>query len=231
MGKKEDEEQRMRGVNLCSYLYQLKAAEPGAQVASRKREGLVIQLCLPARLLCPWDSPGKNTGVGCHALLQGISPTQGSNPSLLHWQVGSSLLSHLVKTQTKILLVGHRSFSLRFGNIFLPLSQCLFSSLTLGLQGNVDRELDLFGLLALRLQWLSLYLLISCFSEWSHFIEKGPVRTCTSWNTEDMDGRVFVGEGVGIQKYLNLTRTYLNMKRKKKLTLQHLSTQKERKQS
>ena len=33
----------------------------------------------PARLLCPWDSPGKNTGVGCHALLQGIFLTQGSN--------------------------------------------------------------------------------------------------------------------------------------------------------
>ena len=30
------------------------------------------------RLLCPWDSPGKNTGVGCHALLQGIFPTQVS---------------------------------------------------------------------------------------------------------------------------------------------------------
>ena len=29
----------------------------------------------PARLLCPRDSPGKNTGVGCHALLQGIFPT------------------------------------------------------------------------------------------------------------------------------------------------------------
>ena len=28
----------------------------------------------PARLLCPWDSPAKNTGVGCHALLQGIFP-------------------------------------------------------------------------------------------------------------------------------------------------------------
>ena len=39
------------------------------------------------RLLCPWDSPGKNTGVGCHALLQGIIPNQGSNPRLLHWQV------------------------------------------------------------------------------------------------------------------------------------------------
>ena len=30
--------------------------------------------------------PGKNTGVGCHFLLQGILPTQGSNPGLLHWQ-------------------------------------------------------------------------------------------------------------------------------------------------
>ena len=46
----------------------------------------------PSRLLCPWDSPGKNTGVGCHALLQGIFLTQGANPCflcLLHCQVGS----------------------------------------------------------------------------------------------------------------------------------------------
>ena len=45
-----------------------------------------------ARLLCPRDSPGKNTRVGCHALLQGIFLTQGSNPCLLHllhWQAGS----------------------------------------------------------------------------------------------------------------------------------------------
>ena len=43
-------------------------------------------------LLCPWDSLGKNTGVGCHARLQGIFLTQGLNPRLLyllHWQVGS----------------------------------------------------------------------------------------------------------------------------------------------
>ena len=38
----------------------------------------------PARLLYPWTSPGKNTGVSCHALLQGIFPTQGLNPCLLH---------------------------------------------------------------------------------------------------------------------------------------------------
>ena len=45
----------------------------------------------PARLLCPWDSSGKNTGVGCHALLQRIFLTQGSSPHilyLLHWHVG-----------------------------------------------------------------------------------------------------------------------------------------------
>ena len=38
----------------------------------------------PTRLLCPWDFPGKSTGVGCHSLLQGIFPTQGLNPRLLH---------------------------------------------------------------------------------------------------------------------------------------------------
>ena len=43
----------------------------------------------PTRLLCLWDSPGKNTGVGCCALLQGIFLTQGSNPNLLHWQMDS----------------------------------------------------------------------------------------------------------------------------------------------
>ena len=46
----------------------------------------------PPGFPCPWDSPGKNTGVGCHFLLQGLFPTQGSNTrllSLLHWQVGS----------------------------------------------------------------------------------------------------------------------------------------------
>ena len=46
----------------------------------------------PSRLLCPWESPGKNTGVGCHALLQGILLTQGPNwhlLGLLHWQVCS----------------------------------------------------------------------------------------------------------------------------------------------
>ena len=37
----------------------------------------------PTRLLCPWDFPSQNTGVGCHAPLQGIFLNQGSNPRLL----------------------------------------------------------------------------------------------------------------------------------------------------
>ena len=40
--------------------------------------------CSPASLLCPWDFPGKNTGMGCCALFQGIFPTQGLNTCLLH---------------------------------------------------------------------------------------------------------------------------------------------------
>ena len=48
----------------------------------------------PTRLLCPWDSLGKNTGVGCHALLQGIFLTLGSNPDLLHCRQILYQLSH-----------------------------------------------------------------------------------------------------------------------------------------
>ena len=46
----------------------------------------------PARLFCPWTSPGKITRVGCHCLLQRIFQTQGSSSHLLcllHWQAGS----------------------------------------------------------------------------------------------------------------------------------------------
>ena len=61
-------------------------------VAEVSKEVLVTRSC--PTLVIPWtaalqaslsmESPGKNTGVGSHSLLQGISPTQGSNCSLLH---------------------------------------------------------------------------------------------------------------------------------------------------
>ena len=46
------------------------------------------------RLLCPWDSLGKNIGVGCHALLQGIFLIQGSNLCLLHLLHCRQILYH-----------------------------------------------------------------------------------------------------------------------------------------
>ena len=50
----------------------------------------------PARLLCLWDSPGKNTGVVCHFLLQGIFSTQGSNP---HFIISSALAGGFFTTR------------------------------------------------------------------------------------------------------------------------------------
>ena len=62
----------------------------------------LLQSCLtlqshelqPTRLLCPRDFPGKNTGVGCHFLLQGISLTQGSKPHLLQFLYYRQILYH-----------------------------------------------------------------------------------------------------------------------------------------
>ena len=58
----------------------------------------------PTRLLCPWDSPGKNIGVGCHSLLHGIFPTQGLNPSLYtfnkEWEKNKENM-RLAKKRTK----------------------------------------------------------------------------------------------------------------------------------
>ena len=48
----------------------------------------------PTMFLCPWDFPGKNTRMGCHSLLQGIFPTQGSNPDVLHYRHISYLLNY-----------------------------------------------------------------------------------------------------------------------------------------
>ena len=48
----------------------------------------------PIRLLHPWDFPGKSAGVDCHFLLQGIFPTQESNPGLPHCRQMLYSLSH-----------------------------------------------------------------------------------------------------------------------------------------
>ena len=56
----------------------------------------------PARLLCPWNSPGKNTGVGCLFLIQGIFPAQGSNLGFLHCR---QILYHLSHQEDTLILL------------------------------------------------------------------------------------------------------------------------------
>ena len=83
----------------------------------------------PARLFCPWDFfLGKNSGVGCHFLLQGIFLTQGLNPRLLHQQVDSLQLIHMRSTicvngVNRIHVLKH---SCRKPNGVKPLNQTFF---------------------------------------------------------------------------------------------------------
>ena len=68
---------------LCEFLFRVMS------------NSLQPQQLKPTRFHCPWDFPCKNTRVGCHYLLQGIFPNQGSNLGLLLWQKDSIPLSHL----------------------------------------------------------------------------------------------------------------------------------------
>ena len=77
----------MRKAEWCSYV---------CQVASVMSSSLCLCGPWPTRLLCPWDSSGKNTGVGGHALLWVIFPTQGSNSCL----TSSALAGEFFTTST-----------------------------------------------------------------------------------------------------------------------------------
>ena len=55
---------------------------------------LQLSYVIPISLLSPWNSPGKNTRVSSHSLLQGIFPPQGLNPGLLHCRQILHALSH-----------------------------------------------------------------------------------------------------------------------------------------
>ena len=54
----------------------------------------------PAKLFCPWDSPGKNAGVSCHSLFQGIFLTQGLNPGSPALKADSLLSEHQESLQS-----------------------------------------------------------------------------------------------------------------------------------
>ena len=69
----------------------------------------------PTRLLCPQDFPGKNTGVGCHFLLQGIFPTQRLNPGLLHCRK----TLHCMTNQGSVVKLVKKHFYIQFISVQL----------------------------------------------------------------------------------------------------------------
>ena len=84
------------------YISSVRLQESEVLVTSVMSDSLRPHGLESARLLGPWSYPGKNTGVGCHALLQGIFPTQGLNPGLLHCRQILYHLSHQGSQFTKV---------------------------------------------------------------------------------------------------------------------------------
>ena len=93
-----------RWCKILTFPLQDHQCECECRVASVMSDTLRPHGLYPARLLCPWDSPGKDTGVGRHFLLQGNLPDPGMDPHLLHWQAGSLPLAPPGKSQIPHLL-------------------------------------------------------------------------------------------------------------------------------
>ena len=116
---------------MISFLHYLHAHESICCSVSKSCPTLCNPVnCSPPGFSVHGDFPGKNTGVGCHFLLQGIFPTQGLNPHLPHQQVDSSPLSHLGSPRESIPLLIYfcrhhilRSFILIHSNN-LPFNWC-----------------------------------------------------------------------------------------------------------
>ena len=66
-------------------------------------DSFVTQWTVSCQAPLSMESPGKNTGVGCHFLLQEIFPTLGSYPCLPQWQADSFPLSHLGSPTHKVI--------------------------------------------------------------------------------------------------------------------------------
>ena len=122
-----------KGLNPCLLYWQagsLSLAPPGKPIIYRCAV-LLLSCSVMSNSLCPMDysppgssvhgdSPGKNTKVGCHTLLQGIFPTQGSNPGLLHYRHILYHLSH--QGSSRMLGVGSPSL---LPGIFLTWVSCI----------------------------------------------------------------------------------------------------------
>ena len=112
---------------------------------------LVTQLCLtlcepmdcglPG--FCPWDSPGKNTGVGSHPFSRGFILTQGSNPSLLPWR---EVLYHL-SNQGSLLVLAKAFIHPASTDMLQKLSLCvaeIFHVVVVSVIRNWQRTIEAF---------------------------------------------------------------------------------------
>ena len=80
----------------CHFYVQVDVMWCNVKSLSRARLFVTPWIVACTKLFHPWDFQGKSTGVGCHFLLQGIFPTQGSNPGLSHCRQTLYCLSHPV---------------------------------------------------------------------------------------------------------------------------------------
>ena len=96
----KDKREKKRKVHLNAKFQRIASKEKKVKLLSRVRL-FATPWTVVYQLLCPWDFPGKNTGLGCHFLLQGIFPAQGSNLGLPHCRQILYHLSHQGRLQIK----------------------------------------------------------------------------------------------------------------------------------
>ena len=84
---------RMSVIGFRTHLVEYHRGENGEKLLSRVRL-FATPWTVAYQAFPPWDFLGKNTGVGCHSLLQGIFPAQGLNPGLRHCRQTLYHLSH-----------------------------------------------------------------------------------------------------------------------------------------
>ena len=90
---------RIIATEVCCFLSKFNMNQPCEWVKCLSHVWLLQPMdCSLTRFLRPWDFPGKNTGVGCHFLLQEIFPTQGLKPGLPHCRQMLYHLSHQGKS-------------------------------------------------------------------------------------------------------------------------------------
>ena len=110
----------------------------------------------PTRLFCPRDSPGKSTGVGCHALLLGDFPNQGSNPDLLHCR---QILYHWTTREAHMVLI---HYYLLKSIVFIRISLiCLMFFLCYGLIQDTNTKYS--QCISLGSSWIWQFLKLSLF--------------------------------------------------------------------